>query len=81
LFALQQLLEDVIDNKLGAALRYNMKLFAIGSVVSDIDYHLRIAITRETVILHAVHARAAELIQRRGSLCIPFLKLAGYLFD
>src|SRR5258708_24097961 len=81
LLAFQQFLEDMVNNKLGPSLRHNMKFFGVGSMVANVDHHFRTAITRETVILHAVYPRAGKLIERSGALRVFFLKFPGYLLD
>src|SRR5260370_30940524 len=81
LLALQQFVEEMVDHKLAPSLRHNMKFFGVGSMVANVDHHFRTAMTRETVILHAVYPRAGKLIERSGALRVFFLKFPGYLLD
>ena len=50
-------------------------------MVSHVDHHLGVAITREAAILHAVEASPAELTERSSALRILFLKVPVYLLD
>jgi hypothetical protein len=79
LLAFEKFPKDAVNNKLGPGLRHYLKLFRVRSAVGYVDYHFCVAITRESAVLHVVHASAAEFFQRRGSLRILFLKFPGNL--
>src|SRR5579872_2586260 len=79
LFALQQLLEYMLDHKLGTSLRNHGEIFFVGSVIDYLHHHLGVASPGESPILHMVDPRAVELLQRRGTLRVPFLKLPSHL--